>query len=162
MRPSLLLAVLGLFLAAAPARAQLHFSPMVGYDIDYEAFMAGLAFELALTPGILPVQAAIRPSVEYVFTSDDEIAGFDSSIDVFRVNGDLIGRFSPPAAPLSPYGKAGVALEFISFEILDESESETEVGINLGAGVLFNSFFVEGTLGLLDVSDFRIAAGYRF
>jgi hypothetical protein len=161
MRLPLLVAVFGLLLAAAPARAQFGFSPMVGYDIDYEAFMVGLGFELGLTPGILPVQAAIRPSVEYVFVED---------VDLFRVNGDLIGRFSPPAAPISPYAKAGAALEFFSID--DEGTgacdlpgadcSGTDFGINLGGGVLFNNLFVEGTAGLLDISDFRVTAGYRF
>src|SRR5690606_10405835 len=159
MRTTLLLAVLGLALAATPARAQLGFSPMVGYDIDYEGFMVGLGFELGLTPGLLPIQAAIRPSAEYVFVDN---------VDLFRINGDLIGRFSPPAAPISPYGKAGVAFEFASINDcedipgIDIDCSSTEVGINLGGGVLFNNLFVEGTLGLMDISDFRIAAGYRF
>lgn len=158
-----LLALLVLLFAAAPARAQLGFSPMVGYDIDYEAFMVGLGFELGLTPGFLPVSAAIRPSIEYVFL--DEIEGVNA--DLFRVNGDLIGRFGAPGVPLSPYGKAGVAIEFASLdsEVCDDLDldcSSTEVGINLGGGVVFNSLFVEGTLGLLDVSDFRLAVGYRF
>jgi len=122
--------------------------------IDYEAFMVGLGFELGLTPGVLPLQGAIRPSVEYVFVDN---------ADLFRVNGDLIGRFSPPAAPVSPYAKAGVAIEFFSVDDCPVDDcSNTEVGINLGGGVLLNSFFVEGTLGLLDISDFRITAGYRF
>ena len=154
MRTTFLLAALVLALAATPAHAQLHFSPMVGYDIDYEAFMVGLGFELGLTPGVLPLQGAIRPSVEYVFVDN---------ADLFRVNGDLIGRFSPPAAPVSPYAKAGVAIEFFSVDDCPVDDcSNTEVGINLGGGVLLNSFFVEGTLGLLDISDFRITAGYRF
>lgn len=166
MRTSLLLAVFGLALAAAPAKAQLGFSPMVGYDIDYEAFMVGFGFELGLTPGILPVQATIRPSAEYVFTDDVDFGNGAVSTDLFRINGDVIGRFSPPGAPVSPYAKAGVALEFISTTVevlgMEESDTNTEVGINLGGGVLFNNLFVEGTLGLLDISDFRIAAGYRF
>jgi hypothetical protein len=157
--PSLLIALAAVVFAAAPARAQLSFSPMVGYDIDYEAFMVGLGFELGITPGVLPVQAAIRPSVEYLFLDDE--GGDAVSTDLFRVNGDLIGRFSPPAAPLRPYAKAGVGVEIFSVEVLGESETETEVGVNLGAGVLFSNFFVEGTLGL-GISDFRVAAGYRF
>ena len=101
-----------------------------------------------------PVQAAIRPSAEYVFVEE---------VDLFRVNGDLIGRFGAPAVPFRPYGKAGAALEVVGDdEDTAFDEGATNFGINLGAGVLFNSFFVEGTLGLIDISDFRIAAGYRF
>lgn len=166
MRTSLLLAVVGLALAAAPAKAQLGFSPWIGYDIDYEAFMVGFGFELPLTPGLLPVQAAVRPSAEYVFLGDAD--GTDVGQELFRVNGDVLARFSPPAAPVAPYGKAGVAVEFFSID--DDGTgacdlvdcSSTEIGINLGGGVLFNNLFVEGTVGLLDVSDFRIVAGYRF
>lgn len=158
MRSMLLLAVLGLFLAAAPARAQITFMPMVGYDIDYEAFQVGLGFEFGITPGILPISLGIRPSVEYVFV--DEIANVNA--DLFRVNGDVIGRLSPPLAPLGFYGKAGVGVEFISVEVAGVSDSNTEVGANLGGGVIFNNFFVDGTLGLGDISDFRINVGYRF
>ncbi|HYE96013.1 MAG TPA: hypothetical protein VD962_07355 [Rubricoccaceae bacterium] len=160
MRKLLCLAAL-LAIAALPARdatAQFHFSPLFGYDIDYEALMVGLGFEVPVTPGFLPVSASLRPSVEYVFL--DQIEGVEASL--FRANGDVLARFSLPAAPISPYGKAGVAAEFASIDVDGESESNTEIGINLGGGVLFNSFFVEATAGLMEVSNFRVAAGYRF
>jgi hypothetical protein len=134
---------------AAPARAQLGFIPMAGYDIDYEAPMVGLGFEIGLTPGILPFAAAIRPSAEYVFVDN---------VDLFRVNGDLIGRFGAPGVPFAPYGKAGVGVEFSS----SDGGSHTYVGANLGAGLEYNRFLVEGTLGIGDISSGRVAVGYRF
>lgn len=141
-----------LFVAAPSANAQ--FFPLVGYDIDYEAFMVGLGAELAVTPAFLPVNAAIRPSVEYVFVDN---------VDLFRVNGDLVARFGLPGVPLSPYGKAGVAVEVASTDSgAAKVQDGTNVGINLGGGATFGSLFIEATAGILSVSNFRVTAGYQF
>ena len=146
------LAIPLLFAAAAvPASAQFAFSPMVGYDIDAEAATVGLAVELGTQLTSLPLQPAIRPSVEFVFV--------DSDVTYVRFDGDLIGRFQ--ASPgLLPYLKGGVTVEFISVDIVDASS--TEVGLNLGGGAEFNRVFVEGALGFGDISDLRVRAGYRF
>ena len=146
MRLSLL--ILALVAVAAPARAQ--FIPMVGYDFDYEAAQVGVGYELGVTPGFLPASVGIRPSVEYVFVGNN--------VDVVRGNLDLIARFHAPTLPVAPYGKAGVAVEYVSAA----NTSNTEVGLNLGAGVEINQFLVEGTLGIGNISSGRIAVGYRF
>lgn len=138
-------------LSLPSARAQISFAPMVGYDIDAEALSLGIAFELATPIAALPLQPSIRPSAEYIFA--------DGDITYVRVDGDLIGRLN--ATPtLQPYVKAGPTIEFVSIDGIDDSN--TEVGINLGGGAEFNRIFVEGALGLGDISDFRIRAGYRF
>ena len=145
-----LLALLALA-AVAPARAQVSFVPMVGYDFDYEAAQIGLGFELGITPGILPAAISLRPSVEYVFAGE--------GVDVIRGNADLIGRFSVVGVPFAPYAKAGVAAEFGS---PDSGDSNTEFGLNLGVGAEVTRFLVEGTLGIGNISSGRIAVGYRF
>ena len=150
----ILLAAAG-FLFVAPAQAQIGFAPLVGYDFDYEAPTVGLAFELPLTPGILPLQASIRPSAEYIFVDSD-------GASAFRVAGDLIGRFRAPGVPFAPYGKAGVVVERISVDVGSESDSNTEIGLGIGAGAAFDRFFVEGTIGIGDISNSRIAVGYQF
>lgn len=151
------LLLLAAIVVAAPARAQFGFTPMVGYDFDsaYEAPFVGLGFEIGLTPGFLPFAASFRPSVEYVFLDDD-------NVDLIRTNGDLIGRFSAPGSPVSPYGKLGVGVEFVSVDTGNGTDVETGVGANLGAGVEFDRFLVEGTLGVGEISSGRIALGYRF
>ena len=140
--------------AAAPASAQFAFSPLVGYDIDYEAVTVGLAVELGVALTDLPLQPAIRPSIEYVFADDDR--------SIVRVDGDLIGRFEATPGIL-PYAKAGVTAEFVSFDndVTSGDDSDTDIGLNLGGGVDFNRIFVEGAVGI-NVSSFRVRAGYRF
>jgi hypothetical protein len=153
---ALALSLLGLT-ALAPAKAQVSFSPLVGYDIDAEALTVGLAFELGTQLTSIPLQPAIRPAVEYIF--------FDGDATYVRVDGDLIGRFEPvPGGAFLPYAKAGVTVEYFSVDvdIPGVDNSNTEVGLNLGGGAEFNRVFVEGALGLGDISDLRIRAGYRF
>jgi len=166
MRTALLL-VLGVSLfLARPVSAQIGFSPMVGYDIDYEAFTIGFGFELPVTPSLLPVSAAIRPSAEYIFIGNESAFGIDVGASVYRINADVIGRFSAPAVPVSPYAKVGVGVEIQSVDVTVKgqtaSATNTEIGANLGVGVAFNSLFVEGTAGLGNISDFRFAVGFRF
>ena len=146
MRLALLAAVL--LAVAAPARAQ--FIPMVGYDFDREAAQVGVGYELGVTPGFLPASVGIRPSVEYVFVGNN--------VDVVRGNLDLIARLRAPAVPFAPYGKAGLAVEYVSLA----TSSNTEVGLNLGVGAEVSQFLVEGTLGVGKISSGRIAVGYRF
>ena len=144
---------LGAAFLAAPASAQVSFAPLVGYDIDAEAFTLGVAFELGTQLPSLPLQPSIRPSVEYVFA--------DSDVTYVRADVDLVGRLQ--ATPqVQPYLKLGPTIEFVSVDIAGVSESNTEVGLNLGGGLEFNRVFVEGALGLGDISDFRVRAGFRF
>lgn len=149
---ALLIAVLAL--SAAPARAQVSFVPMAGYDLDRDALQFGLGFEYALTPGILPFTAALRPGIVYVFA--------DGDTNLLRVPVELIGRFSAPGLPVAPYGKAGAIIEFVSVGEAGEAASDTNVGLGIGAGAEFNRFLGEVTLGIGDVSSTQITVGYRF
>ena len=152
MRTSILaLALLGLAAVARPATAQVSFAPLVGYDIDAEALTLGLAFELNTQLTSIPLQPAIRPSVEYVFV--------DGDVTYVRADGDLIGRFAPGTLSFLPYAKAGVTVEYFDSDLTD---SNTEVGLNLGGGAEFNRIFLEGAVGFGDISDLRVRAGYRF
>lgn len=142
-----------LALLAAPASAQISFAPMLGYDIDAEALTLGVAFELGTTIPALPLAPSIRPSVEYVFA--------DGDVTYVRADVDLVGRLQS-TPQVQPYVKLGPTIEFVSFDVAGESESNTEVGLNIGGGLEFNRVFVEGALGIGDISDLRIRAGYRF
>lgn len=153
MRPLLLAALVAAF--AVPASAQISFVPMVGLDLDtFDGTkpQIGLGFEYALSPGLLPFTAALRPSVHYVFV--------DSDVTTIRVPVELIGRFSAPGLPVAPYGKAGLAIEYVDFG--DSGGSNTEVGLALGAGVELNRLLGEVTLGIGNVSSTQVTVGYRF
>ena len=152
MRTLLLAAVAALALSV-PAQAQVGFAPLVGYDIDAEALTVGLAFELAAPLVALPLEPAVRPSVEFIF--------LDGDATYLRVDGDLLARFDTGASFL-PYGKAGLTVEYLSVDTGFGSASNTEVGLNVGGGAEFNRVFVEGAVGFGDISDLRVRAGFRF
>lgn len=148
MRTSFALALFALLLAA-PTRAQIAFSPLVGYDINREGATLGVAFEVGTVLPTFPLQPAFRPSVEYIFAGSNNSA--------FRVDGDFVGRFA--ASPeLLPYVKLGPTLEVGD----SGGTSTTEFGLNVGGGVEFNRIFVEGATGFGPLSGFRVRAGYRF
>jgi hypothetical protein len=148
MRHLFALALFALVLAA-PTRAQIAFSPLVGYDIDREGATVGVAFELGTTLDALPLSPALRPSVEYVFAG--------SNRDALRAELDLVGRFAASPGVL-PYVKLGPTLETRD----NLNNSRTVFSINAGGGVEFNRIFVEGATGFGPLSGFRVRAGYRF
>ena len=148
-----------LVLLAVPAQAQqFSFSPLVGYDLEAEGLMIGLAAEIGAPLQGIPLQPSVRPLVEYVFA--------DADIDVIRANADLIGRFeSAPGAAFLPYAKAGLTLEYISVDVpdgVDVDNSDTDLSLNIGGGAEFTRFFLEGEYGFGGIEGFRVRAGYRF
>lgn len=159
--PRILACAFAFLLFALPAQAQLGFSffPYAGYDAGHDGGgdgpLVGLGIEIPVTPSLLPVAAKIRASAETTFVSEDNFS-------VVRFNGDAVVRIAAPALPVKPYAKAGVIVERITNSNPDPSISNTEVGAGLGAGVVLNKIFIEGTVGLGDVSSFRATAGFRF
>lgn len=125
---------LALVLLAVPARAQVTFSPTVGYDERGDAPTIGLAFDIAVPIVGSPVQPSVRPLVEYVFGPND--------LDVVHANLDLIARFrASPYATMAPYAKGGLALTYVSEE---RFEDETEVSVQIGGGLEVSRLFAEG------------------
>ena len=165
-----LLAALALF--ALPAQAQVAFSPIIGFDLEAEGPMIGLAFEVGAPLEGIPLQPAIRPLVEYIFADDGPGFGGIDGVDlsIIRAQVDLVGRFeTSPGSTFLPYAKAGAGIEYISVSVDDDlglgadfSESDTEFAVNIGGGVEFSRIFVEGGLGLTGIEGIRVRAGYRF
>ena len=165
--------------AAKPASAQTTFFPLVGFDIDWEGLTIGGGAHVPLNLELGPVaQTMIRPSAEYIFAGN---AGNAGNYSVFRISGELIGTFNldgsasfsttaqPTDGAITPYAKAGLAFERFSFEYDNDvqilggsSFSNSEVGLVIGGGVFFNKFLFDGSLGIGNISSFRIAAGYIF
>ena len=152
---------------------------IAGYDIDWEGLTVGVGYNVPIDLTVGPVSnTMIRPSAEYVFAG----LGDRGDYSVFRVSGELLGALSlgssdfsvrpgvqQPMDGATPFVKAGLALERFSFDYDSDvpflggtSFSNTEIGLVLGGGVMFSSFLLEGTLGLGNISVFRIAAAYTF
>ena len=168
MRTSFLLLVAAFLLAAPHADAQVRFLPYIGYqtnagydfsddfdDVDRTgSFLVGVGAEFGLTPGILPIGLAIRPSVETAFIAGEsfEEAGdeFEFSQNLLRFSLDAIGSFSPPLAPVGVYAGAGVTYISYSSETSlngevfesDDDEDGSAIGLNLLAGVRFGGGFI--------------------
>lgn len=179
---SVILTVVFLSSFSTPAHSQggLEYSPMIGYDLDWEGLTIGFALGVPVNFDFLPVdETQIRPSAEYVFVGDQ---GTQSSLSVFRIAGEVLGAFHldggaefrssgkfQNGAGVTPFAKAGLAFERFSFEwdndvpfVGGTSVSNSEVGLTVGGGAMINQIFVEGSLGIGNISSFRIAAGYTF
>lgn len=166
MRFFLLLALLAL--VAVPAQAQLTVLPYAGYDFDAENPLIGVGVEFAL-PITAPVAVSLRPSGEYMFTRDLDIAGRLFSQTIGQVNLDVIARLRSPG--LQPYGGAGVAFRFVSLDTSDDDDVEgdqdsasTNVGANLIGGVALGALgpvrpFVQGRVTLAEETAFALAGG---
>ncbi len=131
-------------LTAQRAQAQFEFVPYLGYNFDAENLLVGVGAEFNFLPGVAPVNLSLRPSIEYLFTDDgglDEL-GIDVSTTALQINADVMAELSPPAANLGFFAGAGLALGYASVSIEDESESDTEFGLNLLGGVEFGGDFV--------------------
>ncbi len=161
---------LALFLSAPTASAQVRFLPYVGYNtsagVDIEesfdsgnaettgGFLVGVGVEFGLTPGFLPLQLKVRPSVETVFLSGEEVeesgVTLDASQNLLQANLDAIAEFAPPLSPIAPYAGVGLAYAAYSFETEAEFDGDTETeevddsafGVNLLGGVRFGGGFV--------------------
>lgn len=141
---------------AAPVRAQSAFVPYVGYNIEDEDFILGLAFRLGL-PIQSQVGLSLQPGVEYQFAGIDDLT-------VAQFNADVLAHFrSSPS--ITPYAGAGIGILYLSAG----DESETEFGLNLLGGVEFSDTaagrpFVQGRFSTRGDADdaFTLMGGTVF
>ena len=159
MRSRWMLVCAGLALLAPCAQAQ---NAVVGGWGPRFGFSSGpdqIVFGGQLIIGEIAPDITFDPSLEL---------GFGDDMTVIALNLDGHYHVSVRGSRWRPYAGAGVAISFVS---LDESpgndDSDTEVGgaLIVGAGVptaAGNRFFTELKLGLGDVPDFKLMAGWNF
>ena len=120
MRTSLLFAALAAFVLAPSASAQASgFMPYLGYNLDTENVLIGVGYRVGV-PLEAPVVLAAQPTIEYQFESD---------ITILQVDANLVAQLSASPA-LAPYVGAGLGVLIV--------ESDTELGLNLLGGAVFN------------------------
>ena len=153
-------------LIAAPSLAQTGLTPSVAYDFGHQSPTVGLAFEVALPRGPLPLAPSVRPSAEYVFRDRAAEFSYGEGLKVFRGDLDVLARFQAPGAPFAPYAKAGVAVDVMTWDVPflgpGGATSATRVMPTLGGGVGFGRFGVELTVGVGESRPARLSTGYRF
>lgn len=93
--------------------------------------------------------------------------GFGEDVKLFTINAEAAYRFNSRWELWSPYLGGGLGANIKSMDVGDSNESQTDIGVNLLAGVekgLSNGdrFFLEGKVSLNDVPDFKVTAGWTF
>ena len=134
-------AVVVFSLVAMPAQSQIYLGPEVAWNDDFDLGIgAGIEFDLPeLYEGI-----TFMGDFLYFFPGDD--------VDYWEINANLSYDLPLEDVPVVPFGLAGLNIGRASqdSEIEGASYSDTQIGLNLGAGVKF------------DLGSFRPRVAARF
>lgn len=125
--------------------------PRIGLSIDPDQLVLGGQ----LIIGEIAPDLTFDPNIEF---------GFGDNATVIAMNFDLHYHFTLEGTAWRPYAGGGLGLNFID---VDGGGSDTEVGLNIigGAGVPTqsgNRFFGELRLGVGDIPEIKLVAGWNF
>jgi hypothetical protein len=126
-------AVVVFSLVAMPAQSQIYLGPEVGWNDDFDLGVgAGIEFDLPqLYEGI-----TFMGDFMYYFPGDDS-DGRD--INYWEINANLSYDLPLEDVPVVPFGLAGLNIGRQSLDLGDDlTANDTELALNLGAGVKFN------------------------
>ena len=126
--------------------------PRVGLSIDPDQFVFGGQMII----GELAPDLTFDPSLEF---------GFGDNMTVISMNFDLHYHFTVSGSSWRPYAGGGLGLNWIDLD--GGGGSDSEVGLNIvgGAGVPTasgNRFFGELRLGVGDIPEIKLIAGWNF
>lgn len=100
--------------------------PYLGYNLETENVVLGVGYRFGVSLDV-PVTIAAQPGVEYQFTDADGVTLLQGDFNV-------VAEFSGSNA-IAPYAGAGLGLLYVDSDLTD---SDTELGLNVLGGVLFN------------------------
>jgi opacity protein-like surface antigen len=136
------LAMSGALAASASAQAPVAFGVKLGATMPLGDFgdAVGTGWHggvvLGFTPSMVPF--GVRLEGDYhSFSFEDEVADGDFTIMDVILNG--VWGFAMPDSPMQPYAIGGIGFYRTKADIegLDDEESSTDFGINVGGGVRF-------------------------
>ena len=132
--------------SATPASAQ---APGVrgGVSVDPDQFYLGGHYET----GPLVDRLHFKPNIE---------AGFGDDLTLIAINFEFVYKF-PSKGPWNLYAGGGPAINFYSFDDVDDSESEPGFNILVGAESRRGLFF-EMKIGAIDSPDLKFGVGWSF
>ena len=130
--------------------------PRLGFSSSPDQFVIGGQLDFReVTPGL-----AISPNVEF---------GFGDDMTWTAVNGDLKHHFMVQGSTWRPYLGGGLSLNFWNYSgpgtLPDNSGSEFGANLIFGATVPTRAgsrFFTEARIGLGDIPDLKLMAGWNF
>jgi len=143
---TLLLALAALIAAPAVAAQGGAFMPYLGYELANERAVVGVGFRSPF-PLPSPIRVIAQPAIEVQLV--------DEAGDVTLLQGDLNVVAELPGLAAAPYVGAGIALLYYNDDL---GNSDTEVGLNLLAGVVLNPIgfaqpFAQARYTVFDGSD---------
>ena len=132
--------------SATPASAQ---APGVrgGVSVDPDQFYLGGHYET----GPLADRLHFKPNIE---------AGFGDDLTLIAINFEFVYKF-PSKGPWNLYAGGGPAINFFSFDDVDDSETEPGFNILVGAESRRGLFF-EMKIGAIDSPDLKFGVGWSF
>jgi len=125
------------------------FGLRTGYGTNPDQFVIGAQTVLGKTLGFM----RFAPSID---------AGFGDDMSSYLFNADFrVLSFSPPGSPAGLYAGTGACIAVYDFS---NDGSDTEVGLNLLAGLTFpmgrkNEYNLEVRFGIGDMPDLRVLFG---
>ncbi len=148
----------------ADAQVSVEVGPRLGLDVgDIEELFIGADGRIASAD--LPV--VINPAFDYYFVEDVTIFGteFNQSVVTFDIN--ALYEFGVDNQAFTPYAGGGLGSIRSSIEANGESESETEIGLNIVGGAQFETGnlrpFVQAKINVgSDVTLFGVMGGLLF
>ena len=152
--------VLCLFGTASIAQAQFRLGPLVAFGTDTDLGLGAKAkFDL-------DDKFKISPSFIFLASNSENTSFGKVSSSLFEINGDVHYAFSETESVMF-YGLGGLNVVFASGKIFGESFSDTDIGLNLGAGgefVVAEKFdaFAEAKFGLGGAEQLLLSAGIYF
>ena len=132
-----------------PSRA---FGFRAGYGTNPDQFVFGPQAVLGRTLGFM----RFAPSIDI---------GFGDNMSTYLFNADFrVLSFSPPESPAGIYAGAGPAIAILD---LKDGGSDTEIGLNIVAGLTFpmgqkNDYNLEVRFGFADMPDLKVLFGIMF
>jgi hypothetical protein len=143
-----MMALAVLAVSAKPAEAQT-FGLRGGLSVDPDQLYVGVHSET----GTVFERFVFRPNLE---------VGFGNDATVAAINGEFVYPFAlDNGVPL--YVGVGPAINIISFDRLNRSDTIVEPGVNFLVGFSFQTnYFAELKVGAIDSPEIKIGFGYTF
>jgi hypothetical protein len=140
--------------SALAADSATMYGPRVGVSFSPNQLVVGGQIEF---PEFAP-NLNVAPNLELGF--------FDNQTTI-SMNGDFLYHFHTAQSPWTPYAGMGIGINVTQFDGSNGTGSETNVGANLIGGASVptkagNRFFGELRVGLGDIPNLKLIAGWNF
>jgi hypothetical protein len=149
---------------APDLRAQVRFGGQVSYGDDFDL---GLGVRLVSSlRSMTRTPLAFHGSFDYFFP-DYDVPGVDADYSYWEINPGIVYMIPVRGSGVAPYAGGGLNIAHLSADAAGESNSDTDLGLNLMGGIQFGTRsrmrpFVEGRLAISGGDQFVLTGGLLF